>query len=619
MRVLNKCALRSISIGVLAVIGIIFLVTIIFTNRKIGFQGSEFAKDGKLSLMNSNVCSEPIYLNGMWETFEEVVCKTPQEVQALGEASGYTSFPVAGTTQASKDATYRLRFSVPNQEGLTLFIPNFYQSADVYFNGRLLSRLEDGNPWLPNSTIESIIPLEGYIQDSEWQELVITDDFSNQSATLHKRPVVIGTMKNISALAIASSSNELFLFGILFIILINGYVFMLFRPSHKIISLMTLFDTMILMRSVVSMTYVASFARDIFPSIIVSDKLSSSLGLFFLMIGGVLGCKLSGEIFDPMGKAPKWLIKPCPWIYGAFAIIFPCNLTFFESFGKYMLYLVYVYTFFGIFMQYRVCWNSRKRRTYNAMQMIKTIYVGCLLFIDIILWDSGTNLQLLFYFYALFFVLHIVVRLYDSNESYAEVEALNFGLEDTVKQRTVELSEANKILSELSIRDPLTNIFNRLYFERAAESAVSSFTTLSPIHLSILDLDLFKHINDTYGHDAGDEQLKAMTKLVGEIIGDEAVFARLGGEEFVLFFVGKETREVMSYIERVHAAIEADARINTEHTTASFGVSDLRLGDTIKDLLKNADVALYQAKANGRNTIVTSFEYERNNACIKAD
>lgn len=606
----SRFLLRAFSIAVLVFITIVFLVTVLFVNNRILYKEQLQAVNGMVSLAQEVICAEPVYLNGKWEAFDGVVCSSEEEVAALGAANEYAMFPISGLTQASKNATYRLKFSLPTgeHEPLMLMIPNIYKSADVYLNGVKQEYIKDGQAWLEFSTLESLIPLKSISRESEWQELVITSAFDEQTVTLYKRPVLIGTMKNLSSLAMFTGSNEMFLFGLLLLILINGYVFMMFRPNHKIISAMTLFDTMILMRSALSMNYVIAFAKDIFPWLIVSDRLCASFELFFLMLGGMVGCKLSGAIYDPHKRAPKWLIEPVPWIYLAFAFIFPLNIEFFEGFGKYMLFAVYGITFIGVFIQYRLSWSDKKRRIYNVMQFIKTVYIGLLVFIDILFWDSATNLLLLFYLYSVFFLLHVVVRLYDNNQSYKDVELLNTSLEDTVKKRTHELSEANKILSELSIRDPLTKIFNRLYFERAIESAAASFSSDNPIHLSILDLDFFKRINDTYGHNVGDDQLKSMTRLVTDTLGDKAVFARLGGEEFVLLFVGVSREDALSYISQAHMVIEADAKANPEHTTASFGVASFFDGDTAKQLLKRADVALYEAKRLGRNIIVTNFD-----------
>lgn len=606
----NKLWLRVLSIIILLGISVILLVTVLFVNQRNSYQESYSAKDGYVSLENGTVYAEPVYLNGEWEAFEGVVCHSNKDVRNLKEPTSLIEFPLTRVKEAKEDATYRLRFSLPKGEtsDLVAYIPTSFNSADVYLNGVKQKYVEDGVSWLNYSTMESAIVLSNIDTSEDYQELVITSAFSEQEITLLKKPIVIGTMKNISSLGSFSSSNEMFLFGLLLLVLINGYVFMLFRPNHKIISYMTLFDTMILMRTALSMNFVVAFIKDVFPWAIMSDQFNLSLSLFFLMLGGYVGCKLSTALYDPEGKAPQWFIKPLPILYLLFAIIFPTNLVFFEMYGKYILIVVYILTFIGVFLQFREGWKNKKRRTYNLLQFIKTAYIGALIFLDIMLWGETFDLLLLFYLYGSFFILHVIVRLYDNNESYQDVEVLNESLEDTVIQRTKELREANRILSELSIRDPLTNIFNRLHFEETVEEAEKKYHPETPIHLCMFDLDYFKNINDTYGHSVGDEQLKSMTRLVSSIVQDKATFARIGGEEFVLLFETLTKEEVLQCINEVHQAIAQDANQNEKNTTASFGVAVYKVGSSGKEMLKKADIALYEAKRLGRNCIVSNFD-----------
>lgn len=604
----KQLSLRILAAGLLGSILLVFLLTVIFVDRRMSDQKEFSASNGFLSLTHQGVYEEPVHLNGQWDAFPGVVCTTPQQVQTLGPAPAQVELPMGSIVQARQSATYRLRFSLPQGDAtpLLLYIPNSYQSVDVYLNGIHLDYLQDGTPWLPLSAMESMLPLTPMDTADGWQELVLTGDFADQSNTLYKRSIIIGTQKNLSALALFSSSNEMFLCGLLMLILVNGYVFMLFRPGHKIISLMTLFDTMVLLRTALSMPYVMAFLKEIFPFLPVGDRLLSSLSLLFLMLGGIVGCKLSAALYDPEGKAPQWLVAPMPWIYGIFAVIFPLFPHFFEQVGRYLLIPTYALTFVGVAQQSQVYWAKGERRVYGLLQMIKTIYIGALIFWDILFWTRGTSSLLLSYLYSVFFLLHVVVRLYDNNESYRDVEVLNASLEDTVRQRTRELSDANRVLAELSIKDPLTQIFNRLYFERTMENVLSAFRPDRPVHLCIFDLDFFKRINDTYGHGAGDEQLRALSALVGQLLGHEAIFARFGGEEFVLLFQGPSQQEVLVQLEQVRHAIAEDARRESKHTTASFGVAAFVPGDTPKTLMKRADMALYEAKRLGRDQVVVN-------------
>lgn len=598
----KRTYLRLLAAAVLTLCMAAFVGIALFITQYLHHSEGPTAIAGYMDLSGSDLRRSPMFLNGQWEWLGSA--DTPA---ALGE---YVSFPVGSITQATKSATYRLRFSLPsNTAELPLFlsIPNFDGPLRVTLNGILLEPLPNDGKWVSYRATETIYPLTSISHGGQVQELVLSEDFSQEDLTLYKRPIVLGTQENINTLVLFDGSNEMFLVGILILVLINGFVFMLFRPTHRIISMMTLFDTTIMLRVVFSMNYMLSFIKSLMPGVQLSDNFAASAKLFVLMLGGIMGCLLSGALYDPKNEAPRWLIIPTPYIYAAFAIIFPLNLEFFEQYGRFLLFLTYGYTFLGVAWQFYHCWRNtgRETRVYYIMQLLKTVYIGILVFIDIFLWTEYFDFMLLFYLYGIFFILHVLVRLYDNNQSYRSVEILNQTLESTVAERTQELSEANRVLSELSIRDPLTKIFNRLYFESAAERAFGKYLADgTPIHLCMLDLDHFKEVNDTYGHDVGDEQLQRLAKIVGGLIDEDTVFARIGGEEFILLFQGKDGTQVLDAVQAIHDAIRQDAQKDVRHTTASFGIASLSPGQTIKSLLKQADLALYEAKNNGRNQIV---------------
>jgi len=168
-------------------------------------------------------------------------------------------------------------------------------------------------------------------------------------------------------------------------------------------------------------------------------------------------------------------------------------------------------------------------------------------------------------------------------------------------------------LYEASVRDGLTGVFNRRYLEERIEAevayAVRHGTDLS---LLMLDIDHFKHINDTHGHLAGDEVLRRLAGLVAGQIRREDVLARYGGEEFVLLLRNISVASATMVAERIRASVEAletSFEGTTIRATLSIGVASLgscQRPVTPKALLDAADQALYQAKEAGRNRVVVS-------------
>jgi diguanylate cyclase (GGDEF)-like protein len=176
-------------------------------------------------------------------------------------------------------------------------------------------------------------------------------------------------------------------------------------------------------------------------------------------------------------------------------------------------------------------------------------------------------------------------------------------------------AQAERITAQLyesSVRDPLTRAHNRRYLvERLASEIGYARRHEAPLGLILFDLDHFKRVNDTYGHLAGDDVLRDVSALVQRLIRVEDVFARFGGEEFVLLVRGVEHANLGRFAERLRSAVER-LEIATEesliHVTISVGtssLSELPEDDRSADgLLRLADDRLYRAKTEGRNRIV---------------
>ncbi len=119
----------------------------------------------------------------------------------------------------------------------------------------------------------------------------------------------------------------------------------------------------------------------------------------------------------------------------------------------------------------------------------------------------------------------------------------------------------------------------------------------------MLDIDHFKKINDTYGHAAGDEVLKAVSRVVQKSIRHTDVFARIGGEEFVILAPETGLEHTVDVAGKVRSTIAASLVHHNEKVTISFGVAELGNAATIDEFVRRADSAMYLAKTNGRNRV----------------
>lgn len=164
-------------------------------------------------------------------------------------------------------------------------------------------------------------------------------------------------------------------------------------------------------------------------------------------------------------------------------------------------------------------------------------------------------------------------------------------------------------LREQSIKDPLTKLFNRRYLEETLTREIARAARHQlPIAVLIMDIDFFKKVNDTYGHDGGDAVLVAFAKMLGTKIRKEDMACRLGGEEFVLVLPAASVDLAKTRAEDI-CKNTRDLRIKHQNQvitiTVSIGVAMFpEDGTTPEDILQNADVALYKAKREGRDQAV---------------
>ncbi|MDX1948345.1 MAG: diguanylate cyclase [Pirellulaceae bacterium] len=178
-------------------------------------------------------------------------------------------------------------------------------------------------------------------------------------------------------------------------------------------------------------------------------------------------------------------------------------------------------------------------------------------------------------------------------------------LHDASSQVTLE--QRVHSLHEKATRDPLTQVANRAEFDRFHTSAVQSHLERRlPFSLIMCDIDHFKRINDTFGHQAGDEVLISFASLLRRHCRAGDLVARYGGEEFVLLCVDCDNATATRRAEEIRAEVSEFPlpALEGKSITSSFGVTELQSGDTPETMLRRADRALYQAKENGRNMVV---------------
>jgi len=191
-------------------------------------------------------------------------------------------------------------------------------------------------------------------------------------------------------------------------------------------------------------------------------------------------------------------------------------------------------------------------------------------------------------------------------------------LKDQEEQRSQELAElnerlkqANIRLEELSITDELTSLYNRRHFiQRLDEEIIRSRRQKHPISLIMADLDHFKRVNDTLGHQVGDEALKNFAAWLKSGVRRMDLVGRYGGEEFVVLLVDCGPNRALKVADKLRRDVAKRSQTSPFEQlggfTVSMGISSLDSTDSAQELIRRADQALYMAKENGRNRVVAA-------------
>lgn len=197
-------------------------------------------------------------------------------------------------------------------------------------------------------------------------------------------------------------------------------------------------------------------------------------------------------------------------------------------------------------------------------------------------------------------LLGVIISVFVVRKTWKAEQVLKRGkieLEKLVQERTHELHQ-------LANTDELTGIFNRRKFSEVLQMEFARAkrygTQLSVI---ILDVDHFKVINDTYGHHMGDIVLQKLAQIISASLRDTDIFARWGGEEFIILAPCGDSKQPDVLAERLRSAVENCVFGDAGKVTCSFGVTEFRFNDDQDSMINRADHNLYQAKNSGRNRV----------------
>lgn len=223
--------------------------------------------------------------------------------------------------------------------------------------------------------------------------------------------------------------------------------------------------------------------------------------------------------------------------------------------------------------------------------------------------DTASRIERIAYLNTLLFITGVLLA-----------TALSFGVffiyplirrqateEGKLRAMTVSLSARSETLQHAALTDGLTGMQNRRYFDDALREYLEEFRRIEkPVGLMILDLDHFKQVNDTHGHDVGDEVLRAVANCLKGMTRYHDVVARLGGEEFAVVTPNMDAELLAKFAERIRKAVANMSVLSGNvrlKITTSVGLAVWDRKETAEEFYRRADRQLYEAKRQGRNRV----------------
>jgi diguanylate cyclase (GGDEF)-like protein len=197
-----------------------------------------------------------------------------------------------------------------------------------------------------------------------------------------------------------------------------------------------------------------------------------------------------------------------------------------------------------------------------------------------------------------------------------QLQEMNNYLEQKIHERTEslldtqkELLEDNNELARMALTDSLTGLSNRTHMNQILRQEYARFERHDQrFGIIMLDIDHFKNVNDSFGHDAGDKVLKKLAQIIASAIRTSDFVARWGGEEFLICCTTIEETDLLPIAETIRKLVASSDFEKVKQITTSLGCAAIVKGESISDLIKRSDIALYEAKNNGRNqSIVSEF------------
>lgn len=603
------------------------------------------AENGRLDLTQYDLNNQIIALDGDWAFYWNQLLE-PASIDQ-GTLSAYVPFPSSWNKYQIDDekipgsgyATYRLKFTAADNQILALKIPKVRTAYKLFINGEPITTVGT-----IGTTRETMVPkyqpqVVAFNAVSGENEIVLeVSNFYRPSGGL-LNSIQLGGESQLLTIRYFGLTYELFLFGALMMMGVYHLALFCFRRKDRAPLYFGLFCTLVAIRTLfIGEAFLFSFFQNLnFEIIYKVQTLSFYLGvpLILMFFRSILpqyfnqlivrttqiiaGAYTLVVLFTPTWIAaiinPLYQIWTVLMIIYLFAMLIKIALHREKNSGLIILGGLFLIATCLMDIITLSPWISD-----NWLSFLQTIFQGDA--------NSSTGQLIFAVLYSLLLAKTFTESLEQRTVMSEQLAEMNDHLDELVAQRTRELTASNDRIEQqnyelelinhelqrLSLRDPLTELWNRRKYD---ETIVMEWNRClrqhRPISLLFIDVDYFKNYNDLYGHVAGDATLiKIGNTLRTALSRPTDMVVRYGGEEFIVLLAETDKEEALSNAHRLLKKVEAlaiphEGSVVKNCITVSIGVATL-LPDhhsRHEDLVKMADEALYQAKSNGRNQVVT--------------
>ncbi|AWE08565.1 hypothetical protein DCE79_14835 [Lysinibacillus sp. 2017] len=551
-----------------------------------------------------------------WEFFEKQLLEPKQAAKAYstGEPISFPHKFKEHFPSIEMYGTYVAKVKLPSitdGENWAVYVPYQYGSYKLYVGNQLVAKNGVVGTTKQQQVPENA-PRIGQIHNTD-EEVYITLQLSNFYSLRggFTKPLYIGQFSELVNQHDTSIIFHFFINGMIFVASIFSFLLGFFNNRNKKTILFALLSFIIALRSV--------FSRPFLYSITIFD-VPWQVGVKIESACAILAASIAITFFALLFSSS--LLKKWLWLVQAvlaiqlLLIIFTEPLVFQQTF-------IFTFVLFLLLLLYIFIKVSITDETFTlelAVHFVGSLVIFMAAIHDLIVVQKGINSSLLVQHSQAMYVMLVCFgvswqyaqKQKEEQRLKAEILAINSSLDLKIKERTTQLEKANERLQQLATKDALTGIANRYSFDHQLEFYFKqALQTKKDLSLLLIDLDVFKHYNDYYGHIMGDALLQRVVEVIDKQLPQEAFFARYGGEEFAIIYPNAGEIQLKQLGETI---VEAVAAQHFEHIQHPLGFATISVGGCVmnatapfeskKQFVTVADERLYIAKNNGRNQFV---------------